>query len=723
MLRGSCFKGRRFARKAALARLFYSTSILCTLVPAVAFAADTEPADRSSALETIVVTAPIPKTSATGTKTDTPLIETPASISVVTRQQMDVQGVQSVSEAVRYNAGVLATPSMSAAQRYDSFDDIKIRGFDVGSNGMLRDGLRGTTIQAWPRVESYGLESVEIFRGPSSVLYGQNSPGGLVNQITKRPQDTPYHEVELEGGSYDRIQGQFDFTGPVSEGSDWSYRLTGLARKSDSQFKFVPDDKLFIAPALTWRPDADTSLTLLADYTWDKFGPPGVVVPIYGAILPNPNGPIPRDTYLNDHVDNRRNQYSFAYLFDHRFNDVWRISSKARYGDVDISRETIQGALLADKRTLSRVPYHFDIDGSTLSLDNNAVAEWTSGIAQFQTLLGFDFRYSNEDYFLNGGPSAGTIDLYDPVYIGHMLPTPNPAASTVQTSNQYGLYAQQQVKLADRWVATAGVRQDWSDTSTRNRLTGKIPKQTDDAFTWKAGLVYLADYGLAPYVSYMTSFNPVVGTDFYGNPYKPTTGRQIEGGIKYQPVGFDSFVTVSGFDLRQQNVQTLDPNNPLNRIQTGEIASRGVEFQGVANLLRNFNVIATYTYNALKVTKSNNPVELGMRPVGLPENMGSVWGRYTFIDGGLAGLGFGLGVRYVGTTKADSANTINVPSYTLLDLAVDYDLARLNAGLAGTRLAVNVTNLADKQYYDSCSASNCSAGDDRRVLVSLKQSW
>ena len=194
-------------------------------------------------------------------------------------------------------------------------------------------------------------------------------------------------------------------------------------------------------------------------------------------------------------------------------------------------------------------------------------------------------------------------------------------------------------------------------------------------------------------------------------------------GVKYQPPGFDGFFTASVFDLRQENVQTLDPNNSLNRLQTGEIKSHGVELDALANLTRNFNVAANVTWNRLEVSKSNNINEVGKRPVGMPETMASVWGKYKLVQGPLAGLGIGLGLRYAGATKADSANRIDVPSYLLTDLALDVDLLRLSPSLRGTQLALNVTNLSNKHYYDSCSSSNCSTGDARRLLLTVKHAW
>lgn len=661
----------------------------------------------------------VAKRSLSGTKTDTALNEIPQSISVVTRDQMDAQQVQSVSEALRYTAGVQANTT-AASQR---FDNLSIRGFDVTSTGMLRDGLRGTTTQAWPKAEAYGLERIDVLKGPASVLFGQNAPGGVVNQISKRPLDQPFHEVQLQGGSFDRAQGQFDFSGPLDDQRQFLYRLVGLERSSGTQFDHIKDDKTFIAPSFTWRPNDDTSLTVLADYSEDEFGAPRVFLPTVGTLKPNPNGKVKHNVFLDEPgLDNGRTQYSLGYLLEHRINDVWSLNSSARYGHVNLLTNTASGMSLApDLRTLNRAAYRFRIVGDVYSLDNNAQARWSLGEVQMVSLLGVDYRRTREDYYLNGG-AASSIDIYNPVHGGVFAPN-TPFASTLQRADQTGLYAQQQMTFNDRWVLTVGGRQDHSSARTDNRLTDTGQKQDDNKFTYRAGLVYLADNGLSPYISYATSFDPVLGTDFYGTSFKPSTAKQSEVGIKYQPPGIDSYITLSLFDLTQQNVKTTDPSNPLNSVQTGEVNVRGVELEGKASLAKGLDLLATLTYNDAEVSKSNNPLEKGNRPTDTPEKMASLWADYTLPFGPLTGLGFGVGVRYIGSTEADAANTVSVPSYTLLDAAVHYDFDKLIPAAKGLRLAVNATNLTDKHYYEGCSLSSCSAGYDRSVIASLRYRW
>ena len=239
--------------------------------------------------------------SATGTKTDTPILTTPQSISVVTKDQIADQGAQNLVEALRYTPGV----SVDTFGATTLFDAIKLRGFDAP---RYLDGLRlpldpGTQF-AFPRIETYGLERIEVLRGPASGLYGQTDPGGLINMISKRPTATPQHEIVGTFGSFNRFQGAFDSSGPIDKNGEYLYRLVGLGYSTDGQQDFVHQNRVFIAPSLTWRPTTDTSFTILSQYQnidnkgWQQYVPGGAA-----GLAPNPFGRIPYSRYIGDHAD------------------------------------------------------------------------------------------------------------------------------------------------------------------------------------------------------------------------------------------------------------------------------------------------------------------------------------------------------------------------------------------------------------------------------------
>nr|WP_314263085.1 TonB-dependent siderophore receptor [uncultured Moellerella sp.] len=658
--------------------------------------------------------------SLSATKTDTPLIETPQAISVVTRDEMAAHNAQSVGEALRYTSGVVQTNDAASSR----FDYISIRGFDVTSTGMLRDGLRSTTAQAWPKAEPYGLERVDVIRGPASVLYGQNSPGGIINQVTKRPLYQPSHEIELQGGNFDRKQLQADFSGPVKDSDQFYYRLTGMVRKSDSQIKHIKDDKVYIAPAFTWLPTEDTTFTLLTDYSYDEFGAPRPFLPLEGSLLANPNGKVDPNVFLDEPgLKNDRKQASIGYQLDHNFSDIVSAHSGARYSHTDLNTNIAQGLYLdADMRTLNRAAYYFRIKGDVLSLDNNLQANWWLSRAEMISLVGVDYRHTREDYLLKFG-KAGSIDIYDPQYGGEYGPLNNTMANTLQNGNQVGIYAQQQAKFDNGLILVLSGREDWSSSETKNRKNSSKTDQSDSKFTYRTAAMYKTDIGLAPYVSYSTSFNPQLGVDFYGDTYKPITAKQIETGIKFQPEGAKSNLTLTLFELKQQNVLTSDPNNNLNSLQTGEVRSRGVEVQGVYVPLDGLNITAAYTYNDLENTKTTIAEEKGHRPTGLPEHTASIWADYSLQSGQLQGLGVAAGVRYIGSSPVNSENTISNPSYTLVDAAAHYDLGGIFPDLKNLRIGVNVNNLTDKNYYSSCSMGGCSVGFDRTIIGTVGYRW
>jgi len=661
----------------------------------------------------------VTQTSTTGSRTNQSVLATPQSLSVISRGEMDDRNVQSTTQALQYTPGVFASTSAISSR----FDYFTVRGFDSTLSGTLLDGLRSTTQQSYVRYEPYGLEQLDVLRGPNGFLYGAGSPGGIINGISKRPQSQVRHEVALQTGSHGRMQGQFDTTGPLSDDKTLLYRVVGVARESNTQFDNVPDDTLYLAPSLTWQPDADTTLTILSSVSRNKFGPPRPFLPLYGTLRSNPNGQVNRNSYLDGtNLDNHMTQTNLGYELDHHFGDRWTFHSASRYSETDLMTQTLSGnALDADMRTLSRTAYAFSIKGKIFATDNNLKTEWDAGPVHGSSVAGVSFRHTGEDYRLNLG-RASSIDIYHPAGNG-LFPATNLITSTQQNANETGVYLSNSLALYQRLNLDLSARQDWATVNTKNRLSDSYTSQNDRRFTWRAGVSWIADSGVAPYVSYATSFAPVLGTNLYGENFKPTTGKQWEVGVKYQPEALDALFTLAWFDLKQDNVQTADPLNALNKLQTGQVSSTGIEASATANLTDQWKLIASYTWTDLETTKTNTAGEQGKTPTASPEHMASLWSHYTVASGPLTSLGLGAGVRYVGATWADSANTIKVPDYTLVDASIQYDLGQLNGHLQGLNVALNANNLFNKHYQVSCSTTSCSTGYDRSLSATLSYRW
>lgn len=649
----------------------------------------------------------------TGTKTDTPIEDIPQSVSVVTRERLDRFGADTISEAFRYVPGVQG----EATGNDTRVDFLRFRGFNDDGNAVFRDGLqlRSTGFgQFFP--EMYGVQQVEIARGPASSLFGLANPGGVVNLVTKRPPREAFGEAAVEYGSFDHGEARVDVGGPLG-GDDFSVRLTGLVRESDTQVDFVEDNRSFIAPAFTWRPGDDTTLTVLLQYQNDDTGSTNQFLPAQGTVESNPNGEIDSQTFTGEPAfdDFDRETYSVGYLFEHHVNDTWTLRQNARFNRLDVESEQIfGGGLQADLRTLNRFAFTADAETDGVTIDTQAQADLGTGPIRHRLLFGLDYQdYDFEE--IQGFGFADPIDVFDPVF-GSPIPDTPTFLDTRTEQEQLGVYVQDQITIDEHWVVTLGGRQDEVDTRTTNRLTDSVTDSSDSEFSGRAGLVRHTAIGLSPYIGYAESFLPTSGTDAAGNPFEPTTGEQTEIGLRYQPPGRNMRVTLAAFDLVRENVRTTDPSNPNFDVQTGEIESRGVEIEAAAEFDSGVRLIAAYTNQDVEITESNDGDE-GNQPAVVPDERLSLWADYTLRSGPLAGLGFGLGVRYKGETFGDNANSFEVDGETLWDAGVDYRWRNLH-------FALDATNLFDEEYIESCtSGAACFFGARRDIKASVTYKW
>lgn len=658
----------------------------------------------------------VARTSTAGTKTDTPLIEVPQSISVVTRDQMDARAVQSVGQALDYTAGVLSQPFGSDPR----FDYPIIRGFPA-DNSMYLNGLKLMRPAGTTAIDPYGLERIDVVRGPASVLYGQGNPGGLLDFISKRPTFTNFGEVQVEAGSFDRYVGRFDIGGVLPDNADISYRLTGLARDSDTQTDYVDDNRLFFAPALTWQPTTDTSLTVLANIQYDQSGTP-VGLPVQYTVDADGGLRLPRSLFLGDpDYDNSNRTFgSVGYEFKHRFNETWEFRQNARYAVLDWDYNSLYYSALSTTNPFvaDRGSSENTEDQQTFNLDSQLLGRFETGPLSHEVLIGVDYRRYSESNTTAFG-TAPPINILFPIYnqpIGGGAPW---YTSDVNgTISQTGVYAQDQIRLQN-WLLTVGLRHDWANTdSTSLTNFGDTEQDQDDsAFTGRVGLTYLFDNGIAPYFNYSTSFEPVIGnmpTQLGGEAFQPMEGEQVEVGVKYQPVGWNGFFTLAAYDLTQSNVLSSQLIDGVSyETQIGEIRVRGFEFTAVAGLADGLNLIANYTYMNAEITEGEYA---GNRPANVPENMANLWLDYTIPSGQFAGFGFGGGVRFVGDRYALDDNSIFLSSNTLFDAAIHYEKGPFKAQL-------NLNNIADETYVAGCGFFGCFYGDGRTVIGTLSYKW
>jgi iron complex outermembrane receptor protein len=660
--------------------------------------------------------------SSSGTKTNTPIMETPQSVSVVGSEQIRDQKPGKFDEILRYAPGVLAG-TFGADTRNDWF---LIRGFKSDDVGLFLDGLQlfYTSYASW-KLQPFDLERVEVLRGPSAVLYGGSSPSGIVNAISKMPPEEPIRYIEAGVNNFGNAYVGFDVGGPVATpGQDGKlfYRVVGQVQNGGTQVDFTPNNNYAIAPSVTCKPDIDTTFTVLASASRNETR--GInFLPYVGTVTNAPFGRIPTSLFVGDpSIDTfTREQEVLGYQFERNLSDNVTIRQNARFAHVDVTYRGLIGNGYTNLAAgdLGRYNWYAKDTANQADLDSQLEYRFDTGPVKHTMLFGVDLKdYRIDDYQIFQFGTTPSINVSNPVYgLGSLPFTTTPFRNFVINQEQLGTYVQDQMRLG-RFTLVLSGRNDWVSTSQDDRPSGvTLYNREDSKFSGRAGLIYNFDNGVAPYVSYATSYNPVIGLNASNQLLLPETGQQSEVGVKVQPNGFDGHITFAWFDLKRQNALTTDPNNPMLQNQTGEVTSRGFEVEAVANPLPGLKVIGALTAYSLFTSKDLNPALVGLTPTNTPQQMASLWGDYTFQQGPLTGFGFGGGVRYIGSSFADQANKLEVPSVVLGDAAIHYEWQ-------GWRAALNVINIADTIYVASCSGTTaCFYGDRRRVTASLGYKW
>lgn len=668
--------------------------------------------ETTSGNDTVVVTSQM---QSGATKLETPDIETPQAVSIVTRQQYEEQGAISVRQAVSYTPGVYSN-QIGASNR---FDYIVLRGFSDGSlDNVYLDGLKmmgDTNSHSSLVIDPWFLDSVEVVRGPASVLYGRSSPGGIVALNSRKPSFDPGGEVKLFGGNNNQRGAAFDVTGPVDDNDRVAVRLTGMTRYADSQFDHLKEQRYAIAPSLTWRITDQTRLELMAYLHRDPEGGSHSGLPYEGTVVPHAGKKISNTFFEGeddyDKYDRRENMV--GYNVEHAFDSGWSVRQKLRYLHTTVDLNQVYASGWLNDTELNRGYSGSDESLSAVTLDNQIDGSIDTGVINHRLLFGVDYQRRSNNVTASYG-SFPAIDAFHPVYGADPLSI-SVYSREKHKLEQTGIYAQDQMSL-DRWRLTLGGRYDQVKITNVNKINDTRDTLDKNHFSSRTALMYLFDSGFAPYVSYSTAFTPTSFTDEYGKILQPMKGKQWETGLKYQPEGSQTMYSASVYRINQENIATkVEPTDPYRSI--GEIESEGVELEAVGQLTDNLRLQAAYTYNDIRYKKSSAQ-EQGKRAVYAPRNQASAWLSYDVKEGALNGLTVGSGVRYVNGITSDRQNTHTLPSYTLVDLAVGYDLS--NVGLKGLSAQVNVNNLTDKRYVAACnSLSYCYFGAERSIVGSL----
>lgn len=709
---------------------------MCATAAGHAYAQAPQPADdiqaTSATLPEIVVKGVanassvglVGKRTATGTKTDTSISEIPQTINIVTDQQIEMTGSTDLNQALRYLPGFASYGSDNRSDLYAT-----LRGFKPA---LFVDGLQApntTSIADW-RVAPETIDSVTVLRGPTSVLYGAGDPGAIVDVQTKQADGERVRNAGVQIGNYARKETMLDIGDKFDSDGKYAYRFIGVARDGNALTGPNGDRRVALAPSLRWQPDADTSLTLTSTYLQDRSDFSHNFLPAQGTVLPNPNGQLTHDVYTGDPTfnDYRKKQWSLGYQFSHNLNSTWTLRQNVRWMHLSLDDASVFGAGLApgSAANITRFAGLFQLNYSRFDIDNNAQARFGMGPLEHTVLLGIEYnrQTSTDSEWLALAPG---LNLYHPVYAPVTSaifsgPTSLGHPDLYTAMNTVGTYAQDQIKW-DRWTLTLGGREDWVNLHQDDRGAGTRSNQNVSAFSGRVGLTYRGDYGLSPYVSYSTSFNPVIGVRMFGGELpQPTRGRQTEAGLRWQPLGKKLMLSAVAYQINQTNVVTPAPKNldptGISSVQTGEVRSRGIELSAVGNVTRELSIVTSYIYQDVKNVKAND-VSLNNWPVDIarPRQMASLWADWTWHTGALAGFGIGGGIRYQSASAGAPDNSLTVPSYTLYDAALHYDSRNW-------RFSLNATNLFDRRYISGCqSYSVCGFGNERTVLASANYHW
>lgn len=670
-------------------------------------------------LPVVTVTAPdsptgpahgvVARRALSATKTDSLIMDTPQSISVITYERMQMLGAQSVRQAVDYTAGV--TVGGTDNRR----DTVRIRGTDATRylNGLLDNvGYNSTT-----RADPYTLERIDVIKGPSGMLYGQGAIGGIFNLVSKRPQADAAREIGVSYGSDQRKQIQADLTGPLSEDGRWMYRLIALGRDSNSSVQHVPDDRYVLAPALTYQHSAATSLTLLGNFQKDVTGSMIGFFPWRGMLYNKPGGKIPRGFFVSEPGFDRftAHQQALGYQFDHAFNDAVSLRQNLRYQRSKVDYRSIyvagfrgatHGWLPDSDRLLSRTLYANRAELQQLLVDTTLQYRFATQALAHTMITGLDYQRSRLASRSGVGGSAQPLDVFQPVYGNYTAPT-HYKDNPTQRGQQLGVYLQDQIEWR-QWLALLGLRHDSVRASASGVRTGT---QDDGEITKRLGLMYRAANGLHPYISYAESFQGEAGFNKANQPFKPLRGEQWEAGVKYQPPGENLMVTASLFDMTERNRKMAGIVNGLpDQIQAGKVRSKGLELEARASM-GSWDVIANYSHVDARLARGP-AAEEGRRLASVPADSASLWLSRRFSAWGVSGLQAGAGARYV-SARVDELGQNRVPGVTLYDAMVAYESGPM-------RLAVNALNVFDKQHLTSCiKRGDCFFGEGRSVVASL----
>lgn len=687
-------------------------------------AVDSEPGQRVEVTGEAVRTY-APKNSSSGAKSDAPVVDTPVAVQTVDGSVLRDRAITTSLDAVRGVSGV-------QGQQGTFYDQFQIRGFGSGYGVSYRNGLQLEGVA--DAVNPAFVERIEVVKGPASVLYGRVEPGGFVNVVTKRPQAQTAVGIEQQFGRWGRHATSVDATGPLADEGRLTGRLIGSFERADDFYDFQHYDRKAAYGTLGWKPSkAFEGNVALEWYDYRSGGRgPNTVVPVAGD---RPDSSVPRsrsgsDPSIWEHFTDTVKRKLLAFDWAWHLSDQWTLQQRLHAMRVDEVQTGIGdwgGEWGFIDNPLWRSNYHTNLE---------LAGRFGTGGVRHELLLGTDF-YRYKDFwrgFVGLSGIAPVVTYYDPGYtdltprLRQLVDESKDNVLWRSFEADLGAYAQDRMSFGERWTLLAGLRWDraWQRYTATYGAAGSdcYPACTgepmnnwpsDKAWSPRAALLYKLDTDTSLYGSYSKSFG-TNNSSFLANGERqpPEVGVQFELGAKRSLMDDRLLATVTLFQLTKRNLLAQDPNDRLRQVAIGQVRSRGLELDLAGQLAPSINVLASYTFNPVIITRdTNEESNEGHRRAGAPLHAASLWMKI----GEGEGLFGGAGVQASGQRQGDDANTWQLPGYAIAEAMLGW---RTTVAGRGVELQGNLKNLFDRRHFDQLGYGTAAWGTPRAWSLALR---
>ncbi len=637
-------------------------------------------------------------------------MDLPQSVAVISQGIIREQQMQRLSDVVKNVNGVYLSTTRGSTQ-----ESFSARGYGFSSTNMFKNGSR---INSGTMPEMSSLEKVEILKGSAAILYGNVSPGGIINMVTKQPKFDFGGELAMRAGSYGLIKPSFDVYGPIS--SNIAFRLNGTYEKADSYRDQVESKRFYINPSVLFKLSKKTELLLQGDHLDHEFTPDFGIGSLNNTRIPD----VARGAFFGTAWQyNKAKQTTATATLKHQLTDNWSINTTASYQLYQrdyYSTERIQADSIGDwNRPLNKILSDEDYVIGQIDV----IGKFKTGSVEHKLLTGIDAdRYHTTAFTFNNPTTYDRINILDPQKFVDRTDIPAATRVTRATTpvDRIGAYAQDMISISEKLKLLAGVR--WSQQASESATTTWLNKDSssrgvakkDQAFSPRAGLVYRPTKTVSLFASYANSFSVNSGTDIYNAALSPSIIDQYELGIKNDFFKGKLSANVTVYKIINNNLaQTaqfdrngLPNNNTAFKELVGQTTSDGVELDLSSTPVNGLNILAGYSYNNMRFTNikqvKGNYIN-GERLVNTPAHTANSSVFYTFQkNSAVKGLKLGASVFYIGDRFGGWNNTveqaqkfsrlIKVDGFTTVDISAGYSFKKL-------ALLAKVSNLFNTYSY------------------------